>query len=232
MFSISAVTKSSTKFVFSIQYILSVHLYILFYFWKVFLLPVSATPTIFTAGHPRQASQAKSPKDLRELPPEPSNTYSELRKKVVRDRREKNTRMVDKEKLLEERLQRLEREISDSKAFSNQRSSAGRVEEPLERYCTEEQCGEIEWREVGKVYRSNSGSKTDANEAERKSKQRVTAGGGIYKCQKRELEIVLRVEMALIVGLHSMSSAWREEEGVMKRNMIALCWSLGRPHVL
>ncbi|XP_063324754.1 centrosomal protein of 89 kDa isoform X1 [Pelmatolapia mariae] len=86
---------------------------------------VPTTPTILTAGHPRKASQAKSPKDLRELPPEPSNTYGELRKKVVRDRREKNTRMVDKEKLLEERLQRLEWEISDSKAFSNQRSSAG-----------------------------------------------------------------------------------------------------------
>uniref|UniRef100_A0AAZ1XAF3 BZIP domain-containing protein n=1 Tax=Oreochromis aureus TaxID=47969 RepID=A0AAZ1XAF3_OREAU len=58
------------------------------------------------------------------LPPEPSNTYSELRKKVVRDRREKNTRMVDKEKLLEERLQRLEREISSQAELQNLRQHA------------------------------------------------------------------------------------------------------------
>ncbi|XP_030581559.1 centrosomal protein of 89 kDa [Archocentrus centrarchus] len=88
-------------------------------------VPCRSTPAMLIADHPRQASQAKSPKHLTELPPEPSSKYGEVRKKVVRDRREKNTRMVDKEKLLEERLQRLEREIRDSKGFSNQRCSAG-----------------------------------------------------------------------------------------------------------
>ncbi|XP_008296140.1 centrosomal protein of 89 kDa [Stegastes partitus] len=71
-----------------------------------------------------QASQAKSPKHLTHVSPQPSKIYSEVRKEVVQGLPKKNKRMVDEPKLLEERVQRLEQEISHSQAFSNLKSSA------------------------------------------------------------------------------------------------------------
>lgn len=58
---------------------------------------------------------------------------SEVQREVARALPERNTRMEDEQKLLEERLQRLEQEISHSQGSSNLRSSAGRVtQEPQE----------------------------------------------------------------------------------------------------
>lgn len=95
---------------------------------KVFTFPISATPP---TNHPSQHSKAKNTKHLTQLSPEPSKAFSEEQREVVSALPKKNTRMVDEQKLLEERLQRLEQEISHSQASSNLRSSAGRVYEPL-----------------------------------------------------------------------------------------------------
>ncbi|XP_070765579.1 centrosomal protein of 89 kDa [Enoplosus armatus] len=89
---------------------------------------------ILTTDHPSQPSQAKNhPTQLSPESPEPSKVYSEVKKEVQREVQrevlralpEKNARMVDQQKLLEERLQRLEQEISHNQASSNLRSSAG-----------------------------------------------------------------------------------------------------------
>ncbi|XP_078102186.1 centrosomal protein of 89 kDa [Sander vitreus] len=78
-----------------------------------------------------QPSQAKNPKHPTQLSPEPSRACSEAQRDVAWALPEKNTRMVDEQKLLEERLQRLEQEISHSQASSNLRSSAGSQAELL-----------------------------------------------------------------------------------------------------
>nr|XP_043885395.1 centrosomal protein of 89 kDa isoform X1 [Solea senegalensis] len=65
-------------------------------------------------------SQAKNQKHPTQLSPKP-NMHSEVQREAVLP---KKTRMAEEQKLLEERLQRLEREISQSQAFSTPRSSA------------------------------------------------------------------------------------------------------------
>ncbi|XP_070826666.1 centrosomal protein of 89 kDa isoform X1 [Chaetodon trifascialis] len=84
-----------------------------------------ATLPIKTTDHPSKHNKAKTPKHLTQLSPEPSKACSEEQREVVWALPEKNTRMVHEQKLLEERLQRLEQEISHSQASSNLRSSAG-----------------------------------------------------------------------------------------------------------
>ncbi|XP_049458276.1 centrosomal protein of 89 kDa isoform X1 [Epinephelus fuscoguttatus] len=83
---------------------------------------------ILTIDHP---SQAKTPKQPTHLSPEPSKVSSEVQREVARALPERNTRMEDEQKLLEERLQRLEQEISHSQGSSNLRSSAGNQAELL-----------------------------------------------------------------------------------------------------
>lgn len=96
---------------------------------KISTFPISAMLPTLTTDH-----TAKNPKCPTQLSPEPSETYSEVQKEVVCVLPGRNARMVDEQKLLEERLQRLEQEISHRRTSSNQRSSAGRLEEPLELY--------------------------------------------------------------------------------------------------
>ncbi|GLD55590.1 centrosomal protein of 89 kDa isoform X3 [Lates japonicus] len=79
---------------------------------------------ILTTDHPGPASQAKTPKHPTQPSPEPSRAHSEVQREVVQAL-PKKARMADEQKLLEERLQRLEQEISLSQASSNLRSSAG-----------------------------------------------------------------------------------------------------------
>ncbi|XP_026234953.1 centrosomal protein of 89 kDa [Anabas testudineus] len=80
----------------------------------------SALP-VLTADHPNKASQAKNLKHPTGFSPEPNRAHRE----VVQSLPEKNTRMADGQKILEERLQRLEQEISHRQASSNLRSSSG-----------------------------------------------------------------------------------------------------------
>ncbi|XP_059210588.1 centrosomal protein of 89 kDa [Centropristis striata] len=88
---------------------------------------MSALP-ILAIDHP---SQAKNQKQPTQRSPEPSQAFCEVQREVARALPEKNTRRVEEQKLLEERLQRLEQEISLSQASSNQRSSAGSQAELL-----------------------------------------------------------------------------------------------------
>ncbi|XP_028456493.1 centrosomal protein of 89 kDa [Perca flavescens] len=88
-------------------------------------------PSTLSILTPDQPSQAKNPKHPTQLSPEPSRACSEVQRDVAWALPEKNTRMVDEQKLLEERLQRLEQEISHSHASSNLRSSAGSQAELL-----------------------------------------------------------------------------------------------------
>ncbi|KAM4597370.1 centrosomal protein of 89 kDa [Fundulus diaphanus] len=76
---------------------------------------VRSLPPIPATSRP---GRAKMPKHPVRSSPEPNRLYSELQK-------QKKTRTTPEEKLLEQRLQRLEREISHSQASSNPRSSAG-----------------------------------------------------------------------------------------------------------
>ncbi|XP_023118144.2 centrosomal protein of 89 kDa isoform X2 [Amphiprion ocellaris] len=87
--------------------------------WKGDVLFRSTKHSV-TTDHPIQAGQTKSPKHLTHASSQPSKVYSEVQKEVP----EKNTRMADDQKLLEERLQRLEQEISHNQALSNLKSSA------------------------------------------------------------------------------------------------------------
>ncbi|XP_035538101.1 centrosomal protein of 89 kDa [Morone saxatilis] len=89
------------------------------------VVPCRSTLPILTTDHASQSSKAKNPKHSTQPSPEPSEVYSEVQREAVRTLPERNTRMVDEQKLLEERLQRLEQEISHSQAPSNLRSSAG-----------------------------------------------------------------------------------------------------------
>ncbi|XP_056268877.1 centrosomal protein of 89 kDa isoform X2 [Pseudoliparis swirei] len=84
-------------------------------------------PPILTTDPPSQAKNLKPPT----LPsPKPSKACNEVQREVVRALPVEDTRMVDEQKLLEERLQRLEQEISHGQA-SNPRSSAGSQAELL-----------------------------------------------------------------------------------------------------
>ncbi|CAJ1048484.1 LOW QUALITY PROTEIN: multidrug resistance-associated protein 9-like [Xyrichtys novacula] len=73
-------------------------------------------------NHPSQPSKAKTSKHPTQLSPETRKECSEVQREAVP---EKNTRMGADQKLLEERLQRLEQEISHSLASSQLRASAG-----------------------------------------------------------------------------------------------------------
>lgn len=125
----------------ALQFLLFFYLEYLFAAIKKSTFPISAMLPSLTTDH-----TAKNPKCPTQLSPEPSETYSEVQKEVVCVLPGRNARMVDEQKLLEERLQRLEQEISHRRASSNRRSSAGRLEEPLEIYSrTEREL--IEWKE-------------------------------------------------------------------------------------
>ncbi|XP_037602775.1 centrosomal protein of 89 kDa isoform X2 [Sebastes umbrosus] len=91
-------------------------------------VPSSSALPIPTTDPP---SQAKTPKHPTQLSAEPSKVCHEVQREVAWALPEKYTRMVDEQKLLEERLQRLEQEISHSQASSNLRSSAGSQAELL-----------------------------------------------------------------------------------------------------
>ncbi|XP_060898316.1 centrosomal protein of 89 kDa isoform X2 [Labrus mixtus] len=78
---------------------------------------VTATLPILTTDQQSPAATQQSP--------EPRRTYGEAPREAVRAPPEKNSRMVDDQKLLEERLQRLEQDLRHSRASSNLRSSAG-----------------------------------------------------------------------------------------------------------
>lgn len=99
---------------------------------KVLAFSISATLPTLTTDHHSQSSNAKNPKQPTTLSSEPSKAYREMQREEPWALPEKNVRMVDEQKLLEQRLQRLEQEISHSQASPNLRSSAGRVMEPLE----------------------------------------------------------------------------------------------------
>ncbi|XP_061602808.1 centrosomal protein of 89 kDa isoform X2 [Cololabis saira] len=77
-------------------------------------------PYAVVAGMPPIPSndRGRSPRPVTRMSAERGKLYSEVR-------REKKTRMMEEQKHLEERLQRLEQEISHSQASSNPRSSAG-----------------------------------------------------------------------------------------------------------
>lgn len=83
----------------------------------MYLFDISALPPIPTSNRP---VGPKMPKHPFHSSAEANKLYSELRKK---------TKTQHEEKLLEERLQRLERELSHSQAFSNLTPSAGSVKE-------------------------------------------------------------------------------------------------------
>ncbi|XP_029284322.1 centrosomal protein of 89 kDa isoform X2 [Cottoperca gobio] len=89
---------------------------------------VPAALPILTTAH---SSQAKNPKHPTRLSPEPSKSCDEVHREVAWALPEKNTRMVDEQKILEERLQRLEQEINNGQAASNARLSAGTQAELL-----------------------------------------------------------------------------------------------------
>uniref|UniRef100_UPI0037E7A0F6 centrosomal protein of 89 kDa n=1 Tax=Semicossyphus pulcher TaxID=241346 RepID=UPI0037E7A0F6 len=81
-------------------------------------VPERSMLPILSTDHPSQTSNAKSPKHPSQRSPEPSKAYHDVQRQAEK-------RMVDDQKLLEERLQRLEQEISHSQASLNRRSSAG-----------------------------------------------------------------------------------------------------------
>ncbi|KAM8762141.1 centrosomal protein of 89 kDa isoform 2-T2 [Acanthopagrus schlegelii] len=89
------------------------------------VVPCRSTPPTLTTDHHSQSSNTKNPKQPTQLSSEPSKAYRERQREEPWALPEKNVRMVDEQKLLEERLQRLEQEISHSRASPNLRSSAG-----------------------------------------------------------------------------------------------------------
>ncbi|XP_036952214.1 centrosomal protein of 89 kDa isoform X1 [Acanthopagrus latus] len=89
------------------------------------VVPCRSTPPTLTTDHHSQSSNTKNPKQPTQLSSEPSKAYREMQREEPWALPEKNVRMVDEQKLLEERLQRLEQEISHSRASPNLRSSAG-----------------------------------------------------------------------------------------------------------
>ncbi|XP_041650524.1 centrosomal protein of 89 kDa [Cheilinus undulatus] len=90
---------------------------------------VPATHPVLTTVHPSQPSKAKNPKHPTQQSPEPRRAHGEVQREVQRETAEalpeKSSRMADYQKLLEERLQRLEQEISHGRTSSTLRLSAG-----------------------------------------------------------------------------------------------------------
>uniref|UniRef100_A0A096MEF3 Centrosomal protein 89 n=1 Tax=Poecilia formosa TaxID=48698 RepID=A0A096MEF3_POEFO len=82
---------------------------------KLSFQKITALPPIPTT---KRAGGAKMPKQKVHLTPETNRGYSELQK-------QRKTKTIHEDKQLEKRLDRLEREISQSHASSNLRSSAG-----------------------------------------------------------------------------------------------------------
>uniref|UniRef100_A0A672ZZF9 Centrosomal protein 89 n=1 Tax=Sphaeramia orbicularis TaxID=375764 RepID=A0A672ZZF9_9TELE len=89
------------------------------------------TPVILAAvsniatHSPSQRSQAKVLKHPTQLSPKPSKSYTAVQKETVRSHPEKNRRMGEEQRLLEQRLQHLEQDITHSQDSSKMmRSSA------------------------------------------------------------------------------------------------------------
>ncbi|XP_068174441.1 centrosomal protein of 89 kDa isoform X2 [Antennarius striatus] len=74
---------------------------------------------------PSRCGRTKNPKTPKQQPPEPSKTCSDIQGEVAGSLPERSSRLVNAEKLLEERVLRLEQEINLFQASSNERSSAG-----------------------------------------------------------------------------------------------------------
>ncbi|XP_029987051.1 centrosomal protein of 89 kDa [Sphaeramia orbicularis] len=84
----------------------------------------SAVSNIATHS-PSQRSQAKVLKHPTQLSPKPSKSYTAVQKETVRSHPEKNRRMGEEQRLLEQRLQHLEQDITHSQDSSKMmRSSA------------------------------------------------------------------------------------------------------------
>ncbi|XP_067351132.1 centrosomal protein of 89 kDa isoform X2 [Channa argus] len=81
--------------------------------------------SMLTTDYPNNSSQTKNLKHPTGLSSELSKTYSELQREEVHTLPEKNTWMAHEQNILEERLQRLEQEISRSQTSSKLRLSAG-----------------------------------------------------------------------------------------------------------
>lgn len=112
-------------------------------------LHITAEPPIVTPDQPRLA---KSPKHPNQPSPKLSKACEEVQREAAWGVPVRDTRMLDDQKQLEERLHRLEQEISQSRASSNPRSSAGRVDELPKTYRGTERGGRgegggesIEW---------------------------------------------------------------------------------------
>ncbi|XP_034385460.1 centrosomal protein of 89 kDa [Cyclopterus lumpus] len=91
-------------------------------------VPCGSELPILTTEPPSQAKNLKPPT---QPSPKLSKACNEVQREVAWALPVEDTRMVDEQKLLEERLQRLEQEISHSQASSNPRSSAGSQAELL-----------------------------------------------------------------------------------------------------
>uniref|UniRef100_A0A673A194 Centrosomal protein 89 n=1 Tax=Sphaeramia orbicularis TaxID=375764 RepID=A0A673A194_9TELE len=88
------------------------------------------TPVILAAvsniatHSPSQRSQAKVLKHPTQLSPKPSKSYTAVQKETVRSHPEKNRRMGEEQRLLEQRLQHLEQDITHSQDSSKMMSQA------------------------------------------------------------------------------------------------------------
>ncbi|XP_075934202.1 centrosomal protein of 89 kDa [Anarhichas minor] len=91
-------------------------------------VPCGSELPILTTDQPSQAKDLKPPT---QPSPKLSRACHEVQREVAGALPVKDTRMVDEQKLLEDRLQRLEQEISHNQAASNPRSSAGSQAELL-----------------------------------------------------------------------------------------------------
>ncbi|XP_068597910.1 centrosomal protein of 89 kDa-like [Brachionichthys hirsutus] len=91
--------------------------------------PGSHIEAVTQRNPPGRRSNTKNLKTPTQPSPEPSKTCSEVQQQVVGPLPERNSRLVNGQKLLEERVQRLEQEISLGQASSNLRSSEGSQEE-------------------------------------------------------------------------------------------------------
>ncbi|XP_035992166.1 centrosomal protein of 89 kDa isoform X4 [Fundulus heteroclitus] len=130
---------------------------------------VRSLPPIPTTSRP---GGAKMPKHSVRSSPEPNRLYSELQK-------QKKTRTTPEDKLLETRLQRLEREISHSQASSNLRSSA----DVSESRCSVTAGGQAELQTL----RRHAQELVDENDALKLTVQRLNVELSRYQARFRPL---------------------------------------------
>ncbi|XP_035992165.1 centrosomal protein of 89 kDa isoform X3 [Fundulus heteroclitus] len=153
---------------------------------------VRSLPPIPTTSRP---GGAKMPKHSVRSSPEPNRLYSELQK-------QKKTRTTPEDKLLETRLQRLEREISHSQASSNLRSSA----DVSESRCSVTAGGQAELQTL----RRHAQELVDENDALKLTVQRLNVELSRYQARFRPLS---KPESSKIQGIPNTGSPppWLEE---------------------